>query len=64
MILTTSFANKVRKAFLIQRTSLMFEDKLIFEAWVYDFFLLVILVKLLMFDLETSQGGNVVFEVN
>jgi len=32
MILTTSFANKVRKAFLIQRTSLMFEDKLIFEA--------------------------------
>ena len=41
----------------------MFEDKLIFEAFVYNFLLLVILVKLLMFDLETSWEGNVVLEV-
>ena len=75
MTLTTLFANKVGKAFLIQRTSLTYEDELIFEAWVYNFLiienlvekvfaynflLLVVLVRLLMFDLGVLQGGDAV----
>ena len=41
----------------------MFEDKLIFKAWAYNFLLLVVLVELLMFDLGALQGGDVVLKV-
>ena len=62
MISATLLASRLGKASLMQITSLMFDDELIFVVWVYNFlvleetFFLILSVNLFLFDFNKSEG--------
>ena len=58
LILTIFLKDRVRNTFLIWITSSM----LIFEAWAYNFLLLIVSVDLILFDLDKLKGDIGVLE--